>query len=253
MISNVLTVGDRIEMRRLATDMNSDEKPKMLISQLNDIIDENTLDIAIPTENSKLLLYEVGTRVELRFVTTSGMYVCKAAVAQRCKQGTRTFYIMTILSELSKEQRRQYFRLEKIMNMQYHKASVEEIEIVNRIRDKAYKDEYELKAMMSYLGELNIPDEKAVLCDISGGGIKFFSGEILEKDSLIRMKILLEGGDILPLDLFGRIITSDRSRNQNLMRIENRVEFININRDTREKIVKYIFNEDRKLRRRVTT
>ena len=140
MISKVLTVGDRIEMRRLAKEMNSEEKPKMLASQLNDIIDENTLDIAIPTENSKLLLYEVGTRIELRFLTTSGMYVCKAAIAQRCKQGTRTFYIVTILSELSKEQRRQYFRLEKVMNMQYHKATVEEVEIMTRIREKRYKD-----------------------------------------------------------------------------------------------------------------
>ncbi|MBO7352980.1 MAG: flagellar brake protein [Lachnospiraceae bacterium] len=250
MISNILTVGDRIEMKRLAAEENSENKPRIYASQLNDIIDDSTLDVAIPMEGSRLVLYEVGTRVELRFITTGGIYLCKAQISQRCRQGMRTFYIIKILSELRKDQRRQYFRLDKIMEISYHKATVEEMEIMTRIRDKQYKDEYEMRAMLGYLAELKITDSTGTLINISGGGLKFNSSEPLEKDMLIRLKILLEGVDILPLDLFARVISSEKSRNQSLT-YEHRAEFVNINRDTREKIVKYIFNEDRKLRRRI--
>ena len=250
MISNILTVGDRIEMKRLAAEENTEDKPRVYASQLNDIIDDTTLDVAIPMEGSRLVLYEVGTRVELRFITTGGIYLCKATVSQRCRQGMRTFYIIKILSELRKDQRRQYFRLDKIMEISYHKASVEEMEIMTRIKERRYKDEYEMRAMMGYLAELKTDDGTATLINISGGGAKFNSPEPLEKDMLVRTKILLEGVDILPLDLFARVIASEKSRNQSLT-YEHRVEFVNVNRDTREKIVKYIFNEDRKLRRRI--
>ena len=104
MISNILTVGDRIEMKRLAAEENTEDKPRIYTSQLNDIIDESTLDVAIPMEGSRLVLYEVGTRVELRFITTGGIYLCKASISQRFRQGMRTFYIIKILSELRKDQ-----------------------------------------------------------------------------------------------------------------------------------------------------
>ena len=96
MISNILTVGDRIEMKRLAAEENSENKPRIYASQLNDIIDDSTLDVAIPMEGSRLVLYEVGTRVELRFITTGGIYLCKAQISQRCRQGMRTLSMSSV-------------------------------------------------------------------------------------------------------------------------------------------------------------
>ncbi len=250
MLSKVLTEGDRIELKRVVKREEAESKPKTYVSQLNEIISEELLDIAIPTEGSKLVLYDVGTRLELRFITPAGSFVCTVAIQQRCKQGTRTFYIVKLITELMKDQRRQYFRLDKVMDIKYHKASGEEMEIMDRIRRKAYRDEYEFRAMASYLSELKLPDVNGILSNISGGGVKFYSKEALEKGDVIRLKIEINEISPEPLDLFGKIVASGRARNQNIVQ-EHRVEFINLNRDLREKIVRYIFDEDRKIRRKV--
>lgn len=249
MIDKILNVGDRVEMKRYSLSENPGEKPRLYNSQLIDITGESKLNISVPLEGGRIIPLEVGGRYELRFITTSGIYMCKAEISNRCKQGNIYYLVMLILSELHKDQRRQYFRLDKIRPLEYHLLTEEEQSLLTLVIDNRFDNDYQRRTVTNRLRDLRAKETNGTLSNISGGGIKFHSDESLLPGDVIRISLLMDDSDIEPLDLFARVIASERVLNRN-MNNEHRIEFININRDTREKIVKYVFSEERKQRNR---
>lgn len=247
MIDKILSVGDRVEMKRYSLSEFPGETPRLYNSQLIDITSDSKLNISVPMESGRIVPLEVGGRYELRFITTTGMYVCKAEITNRCKQGNIFYLVMLILSELRKDQRRQYFRLEKIMPLSYHVLTAEEQSLLALITEDDFKDDFEKRTTINHLRDFRTQDIDGVISNISAGGIKFQSDSPMEAGDLIRLKLLLDELDTEPLDLFACVIASNRVVNGN-MNNEHRIEFFNINRETREKIVKYVFNEERKQR-----
>ncbi len=249
MISKVLKVGDKVEMKRVETVVREDGQEALFNSQLIDIQGSDKLNISIPIKGGAIIPLEVGERYELRFVTSSGIYKCKAEISNRGKQGVVYYLGMMILSELQKDQRRQYFRLDKIKQLEYHKLSREEGGLLAMLAAKKYNDEFERRALRNKLNNIETEDHDGTVLNISGGGIKFNSKDELKQGDFIRIKIFLEDTDTEPLDLFARVIASEYIPNKSIHN-EHRIEFVNINRDTREKIIKYVFNEDRKQRQK---
>lgn len=247
MIDKILNVGDRVEMKRYSLSEVPGEKPKLYNSQLIDITSDSKVNISVPLESGRIVPLEVGGRYELRFITTTGMYVCKAEITNRCRQGNIYYLVMLILSELHKDQRRQYFRLEKIMPMSYHLLTDEEQALLALITEDSFKDDFDKRTAINRLRDYRTENLDGTLSNISAGGIKFQSDRSLTADDLIRVSVLLDELDTEPLDLFAHVIASNHIVNGN-MNHEHRIEFFNVNRDTREKIVKYVFNEERKQR-----
>lgn len=249
MISKFLRIGDKIELKRYSLAEQTDEKPRLYNSQLLDIKNEDQLSIAVPIEGGRIIPLEIGGRYELSFITSTGIYKCKAEISNRCKQGNLYFLVMGILSELRKDQRRQYYRLEKIKPLGYHKLEGEEGDAFSKVMDNRFANDLERRTIFNKLRDLRGQDKKGTLSNISGGGIKFHSDEELHAGDIIRLRLLLDDMDTEPLDLFARVIASEKAINKN-MNNEHRIEFVNINRDTREKIVKYVFSEERKQRQK---
>lgn len=249
MISKFLKIGDKIELKRYSNSDQAEDKPRLYNSQLLDIKDDSLLNIAVPIEGGRIIPLEIGGRYELRFITASGIYICKAEISNRCKQGSLYFLVMAILSELRKDQRRQYYRLEKIRPMDYHKVGGEEAEALDKVMSNHFANDLERRTIVNKLKEHKEEDKSGTLSNISGGGIKFHSDEELTVGDIIRLRLLLDDGDAEPLDLFARVVGSEKALNRNMAN-EHRIEFININRETREKIVKYVFNEERKQRQK---
>lgn len=247
MIGKILNVGDRVEMKRYSLGENPADKPRLYNSQLIDITSDTKLNISVPLEGGRIVPLEVGGRYELRFITTTGMYICKAEITNRCKQGNIYYLVMLILSELHKDQRRKYFRLDKIRPLAYHLLTEEEDKLLSLINENRFRDEFEHRSVVNRLRDIRAEENDGTLSNISAGGIKFHSDEILNPGDIIRISLLLDESDTEPLDLFARIIASEHAMNRN-MNNEHRIEFVNINRDTREKIVKYVFSEERKQR-----
>jgi len=250
MIQKILKIGDRIEMKRLAAgDRSGTGEARLYNSQLLDFVDEYNVNIAIPIESGHIVPLEIGGRFELRFITSNGIYACKAEITNRFKQNNLYLMAVKLLSDLLKDQRRQYFRLEKISPLKYHKLIDEEKRILVMLATNQFESDVERRNMLIRLRTIEPEQQDGMMANISGGGIKFSSNDELVKGDFIRISLFLDDSDPLPLDLFGKVIASQNLHDKNF-RNEHRIEFINMAKEVREKIVKYVFNMERQQRKK---
>ena len=86
--------------------------------------------------------------------------------------------------------------------------------------------------------------------DISGGGARFISRTQYPVGSEVMFRFsLFVSGKMNEYSLHGRVLFSQPMKN-NPGAFEHRMQFIHIPRDDRESIIRYIFEEERKIRRR---
>lgn len=249
MIQKILKVGDRIEMKRLAATGRTTQEVRLYNSQLLDFVDEYNINISVPIESGHLVPLEVGGRFELRFITLNGIYICKAEIMNRFKQNNVYFLAVKLVSDLLKDQRRQYFRLEKVRALEYHKLIEEEKKILVALATNTYDTDIERRNLQVRLKTIEPEQQDGMMADISGGGIKFYSNEELTKGDFIRIRLLLDDLDPAPYDLFAKVIASD-AMTERTYKYRHRIEFVNMPKEIREKIVKYVFNEERKRRQK---
>ncbi|MCR5683860.1 MAG: flagellar brake protein [Lachnospiraceae bacterium] len=249
MIQKVIKIGDRIELKRLAAVARDklDHEAKLYNSQLLEMVDDTHINISVPIDSGHLIPLEVGGRFEARFITANGVYMCKVEIKERFKRDHIYYLGLKMVSDLTKDQRRQYFRLEKIRPMEYHKLLEEEKKILIMLATNKFESDVERRNLLIRLKTIEPVQVEATTVNISGGGLKFNSPETLVKGDFIRISLLLDDSDATALDLFAKVIFSTSVPNKSLM-YEHRVEFINMAREVREKIVKYVFVEERKLR-----
>lgn len=247
MLKKILKIGDRIELKSIQQSKLAGKDPKTYQSQILDIMDEYRMNIAVPLESGHLVPLEVGTRYELSFLTVSGRYVCKCEIKNRLKQNNVYYLVVDIISELKKDQRRQYFRLEKIVPLKYRVISELEMRLRYFMEKKAYKDEREKRLVTEKLEQLEREVLEGTIINVSGGGIKFSSLEKHENGNLLLIKFSLD--DEIMVEAEARIIASNEVMNQRGVR-EYRCEFKRIKKEIRENIVRYIFSEERKQRQK---
>jgi len=252
MVSNVIKVGDKIELSRIAHDSSEqNSQTKSYVSKLLDIRDEKTLYIAVPIEGGRLIPLEIGARFEMRIITGSGIYVSRITISRRFKENNLYFLEVMLLTNIQKSQRRQYFRLETALPLQYRRICEVEEKIQERIEQKQYADERELRALRENLRQLISNYKDAVMINISAGGVKFSAVERLEADERIIVKFALDDEDAgTPMSLMARVIAADRVYNPNMQLYAHRTEFLGIEREDRERIVRYVFREERLRRQR---
>ena len=95
-----------------------------------------------------------------------------------------------------------------------------------------------------------LPTVQATIVDISGGGIRFTMNSPLEKDSFVVVYFTLSmGGRTKEYEVVSKILACKEMENKRGY-YEHRIQFINMSNDDREEIIKYIFEEERRLRRR---
>lgn len=248
MLTKILKVGDRIELKSIYQVRLTTTDPKTYISQVLDILDEYRMNIAVPIEGGHLVPLEIGSRYEMSFLTTSGIYMCKCEVKNRLKQNNLYFLAVEVISELKKDQRRQYFRLEKIIPMQFRVISEMERKLTLFIEKKAYKDDREKRIATEKLDELaKAGNDPATIVNVSGGGLKFNASKNISKDTFLCVEFTMEDGTEVKAE--SRIIGVSKILNKNNL-YEYRVEFTKIPKEVRERIVRYVFSEERKQRQK---
>lgn len=214
MAEKLLKVGDYVELRQVSPVQNAyydDGVPSCRITELND---ENAITISMPMINGISSPIEIGDRFEVTFVASQGSYECKAQVTEDNGYGMGSGYELKLLSEINKNRKRKFFRLDKIIPMEYS------IRDGNVLKDK-------------------IP---ATGFNISGGGMRFSSEINLERDDIILISILLDDYDEHETELTGRVIYTEKSENDS-SRFEHRVEFVDVDFETKEKLVRFCFRE----------
>ena len=89
-----------------------------------------------------------------------------------------------------------------------------------------------------------------MIVDISGGGLRFVANYAYEPDSLIYCKYnLVTGGAAREYVLISKVLTVKELDNRPGV-YEHRVQYINIDTEDREEIIRFIFEEERKYRKK---
>lgn len=240
MLSKYVTVGNRVELqsvKRLNFDIRDagNEERKVYSTKVYDIISDERIELLMPMEQTKLILLPVDGEYELCFYTTNGLYQCVAKVVDRYRDNNVYVLALDLITNLRKYQRREYYRFSCALEMNSRELLKEEIESLDHDRNMLQPE---------------LPLKRSVILDISGGGLRFVSNLAYEKGSLILCNYDLVVDDVPKhYSLVGKVLASSEVENKPGI-YEHRVQYINVNPDEREEIIKYIFNQERKNRRK---
>lgn len=241
MLSKFVTVGNRIELQ--AVERNAEEpaeevteRGKTYRTRVHSILSEDTLEIVMPMEKTKLILLPVDTEYDLVFYTDNGLYQCFAQITDRYKSNNVYIIVAELTSNLRKYQRREFYRFNCAIEMNSRNLSSNEVKALEN--NSGY-------GLMS-----GLPLKQSVIVDISGGGLRFLSSQKYEQDQLIYITYhLLRGEERKKFEVIGKVLSVQELENRPGV-WEHRVQYYNMDLDTREEIIQYIFEEERKSRRK---
>lgn len=244
--------GDRVEIKNIKLEKYTASEGNLsddtYISEVYEIYDDRTMEIMMPISAGRLIPLSINKKYYVTFIAKKGIFTAIGTVVNRYKK--ESFYLLKIAidGEVKKVQRREFFRLETSLDFEF-------IQIENNIERK-------IKNLM-YLEEEMI--EHGVTIDISGGGMKFLSSyEIgIGKDIFVKLdisdiqkdeeknnskhhsikKIKKDINVFAVLSLIGCFLNESGY-------YECRGNFCDIDNKDREKLIKYLFLLDRRLRKK---
>ena len=227
MDASIITIGDKISLTKICNIDEINRERHQYVSSILDINDDEFLHIGMPMENGHMVTLQVGEKYEVFLYTKRGQYQCTAMVIDRYRETKLHVAILRIMSGFVRQQRRQFYRLEIIMDIMY-----------------CLYEERELDEPVDYIWE------HAILTDISGGGARFNANGRFQSGDLVLLKFAIpfKSGN-RELILKARVISSQIVINR-LGLYETRVEFSEIDLSQREAIIHFVFEEERKQRRR---
>ena len=224
------------EANRVAN--HSAEEATVYNSKIYDILKDDTLELDMPTRAGKLLLLPQNVRYEFVFMTQSGIFKAEGTVIDRFKRGN--FYLLKakLTTKLEKHQRREYYRLNCLLPIVFEGIvdPLNEIDADN-ISDLIKDDTYHRQTA------------DGTIVDISGGGIRAVSPTQFHEVQycLLHFDLQLEA-EKLHLDLVAKLIACTPVSDSN--KYAYRFKFIFSETKTQERIIRYIFEEERRIRRK---
>lgn len=245
MLSKIVLPGSKLEITRADAAENRENfekkrKIKTYFSKVYDIIEEDKLKIAMPTEGTRLITLEPNTKYELCIFTERGLYKCKAVLTERYKEDNLFVAVMELYTGLQKYQRRQHYRLECNIELQYRILTERETELLlNSEVPESYQNEWNSGGRL-----------RGITLDISGGGVRFVSDSPDEKGKHMLIEFDVPLGDKQShFSIISVHIDSKQVPNRENT-YEHRVQFLSITKRQREDLIKYIFEEERRFRKR---
>ncbi len=239
MLDNYIKPGQKVDLKAVRrTKLTSEEnKDKVYTTRIYDVVDDDTVEIIMPMEQTKLVLLPVDGEYEVFFYTENGLYESTVRIIDRYKSNNVYILLVELQTNLRKYQRRDFYRYSCALDMETRGLTPEEVFAFRKGED--------------YQAPPGLPTVKSVIVDISGGGLRFVAkGEQYEKDSLIfcQYDLYIHGG-VKRYDIICKILDSREVPNR-IGEYEHRVQFVNLDNDEREEIIQYIFEEERKNRRK---
>lgn len=231
----VIKPGDKIDIQYLHQNNGKTYK-----SSVFDIISDNEMEIAMPTDEGKMVLFQTGFEFQFYFYTAKGLFTCDAVVTGRDRKDN--FYLLSvkIISRLKKYQRREYYRVNSLIDFSYYNITDEIAEL------ETTEDLFEEIASPEYVEQKKLARTK----DISGGGVRFLANEELEAGSKILAVIHLSNDKLDHMFyLVAEVIESfvvENAKDRWVIRAKWRFK----NMKDRDLIIRYVFEEDRMIRKK---
>ncbi|MBQ9443069.1 MAG: flagellar brake protein [Lachnospiraceae bacterium] len=245
MLSDHVIPGDKVDLTEVKSEdritKNGVIERKTYSSRVFDIMSEDEIKVNMPFVDGHIVLLEIGDDYDLCFYSGNGLYQCYARITDRYKSNNMYVLTMELTSPLRKFQRREYYRLNCILNMK-----------CREMPDKEIKELEEIGGNDVRFINTDLTLEDGVIVDISGGGAKFISDRQFEKDSKVLFVFSLNlNGRFTEYSVIGRVILSEMIEGRS-GEYKNHIQFINIKDKDREGIIRYIFEEERKIRRKAS-
>jgi c-di-GMP-binding flagellar brake protein YcgR len=217
-----IQVGTKLELETDAADNGR----HVYASRFEWYENDDTAVIAAPIYECRVVPLEIGTSADIYFLSREGrltnLYRFRAVVRDRGREGDLHFLLIEKQGGIVKIQRRSYFRLDVLMEVQYRPAP------------SAGEEQ-----------EADIPCRSTLATDLSGGGISLILEEKLERGSIVECRLFAgQPGEVC---LRGRTARCDRMLRDSRYKYIAGIEFTDICDRDREKVIRYIFNEQRRL------
>lgn len=218
-----LQTGTKLELELY--DDSGEKEQVRVVSQLEGCEDEHTAIIAAPIYGGEIYSIHNGIEMDIYFLQNEQLFRFKAKVMSKEKIGNILALKIKRLTNIQKIQRRDFFRFDNIIPVIYRVIdSVDDIEN-NTIQYK-----------------------KSITKDLSGSGLCMLVEERLDEYAQLECGISLAPD--YNIYFIGRIIRVIKCDFESKYKYEIGLSYKLIENKDREEIVKYIFNEQRKLRKK---
>lgn len=235
MLTDIVQAGDKVELK--AADhffAHEGESVKTYVTRVYDIISDDRIEIIMPMEKTKLILLPIDGEYDITFYAEKGLYQCYARIVDRYKSNNVYVLAFEITSNMRKQQRREYYRFSCVMDMRSRALVKDEIEALEGGRTKVVA---------------GLPLRRSIICDISGGGMRFITDNLYELEGYVYCTFALTvDGQAKDYEVLGKVLYAKEVDNRP-GEYEHRIQYVNLGRDVREEIIKFIFDEERRLRR----
>lgn len=249
MLSNIARPGDKIKII-VPKGEDMKEREASYYSRIVEMVDSNKIKALMPIVNGKYMVLDSLKTYKIEFITRKGMFECQARIVRRFKEKLKLFVVFELMSELEKLQRREYYRLECVFDIKFRRSmdgNIYQKEQPKVIEHEPEGDENEPKLVYH---KKEVPWHTAIVTNISGGGVRFNSRERLAKGEnvLLKMHLKFHDGE-KDYEIAAKVIHSaEVPERQDIF--EARVQFTDITPQDREAIIRFVFDEERRIRRR---
>ncbi len=240
MLTDYISPGNRVELKATGKIwMDDDVRTKHIyMSKVMDVTSDDRIEVLMPFERGKIVLLPVDGEYSLCFYSTKGLFQCFAKIVDRYRSDNMYILVLDLTSELTKLQRREYYRFSCALELNSRLCSKEELEAFERNR--------------KYLVDAGTGLNKSVVVDISGGGLRFVANFRYEEGSTIYCSYHLPGNvNDKDYEMICNVLKVQELESRPGL-FEHRIQYIYIDETSREDIIHFIFEEERKIRKKQT-
>ena len=218
--------------------MDGDSRTKHIyMSKVMDITSDDRIEILMPFDRGKIVLLPVDGEYSLCFYSNKGLYQCFAKIVDRYRSDNIYVLVMDLTSTLSKLQRREYYRFSCALQLS------------SKLCTKEEQEEFEREKKFPVDPETGL--QKSVVVDISGGGLRFVANFRYEEGSTIYCSYRLPGANTKSYEMISTVLKVKEIESRPGL-FEHRIQYIVIDENSREDIIHFIFEEERKIRKKQT-
>ena len=242
-LSEITSPGDKIDIRlmhQVKIEDNGGEMAQVYKSSICDYLADNLLEVSMPTAEGRMVLFQVGAECQMVIYSKRGMYQCIAVVQKRYKKDNLYLLSVEIMSEPKRFQRREFFRVNLLTEVQYYivPKEVAALPTTEELFLEIEKPEY--------IDQM----KHGMVKDISGGGMLFSSDEQLQMGNYILLNFRLSSENMdESFYLVSQCVGSYKNLKVETL-YDHRMKFIFKNLRDREKIVRFVFEEERRIRKK---
>ena len=235
--TSLIFPGDKIDIFASGLSDNSTSYK----SSFSDKLTDSMWEITMPVDSGRVVLFQLGTQFDFIIYTKNKTILKSSAIVrQRYRKENMYFLAIELINNLEKIQRRQFFRLPCTIDMDFYEV---------RYDDKAESELEFCKKMYKNhaINSKNMNTVKSVILDISGGGIRFSLSTPLEEGTYFMAQFSLALEECTQqFNIVCKVINCTQSLDY-ADRYFARSKFIFDRMTEREKIVRFVFEEERRI------